>query len=91
MKYRQDPPGFLVRTRRECGPIFQLNLAGKKMILVCGQEEQRQLANAPESIMSLRKAVGVRQKGKENWGRHVFNGISHFFAAHLFLQKGHRL
>ena len=58
LEYRKDPPGFLLQTRNKCGPIFQLNLAGKKMILVCGPEEQRQLANLPESIMSLRKAVG---------------------------------
>ena len=57
--YRKDPPGFLVRTRTQCGPVFKLNLAGKKMILVCGAEEQRQLASLPESVMSLRKAVGA--------------------------------
>jgi len=59
LSYRKDPPGFLSKTRQECGPVFVLNLAGKKMILVCGPEEQRQLANQPESILSLRKAVGA--------------------------------
>mmetsp|Transcript_14022 Transcript_14022/g.35280 ORF Transcript_14022/g.35280 Transcript_14022/m.35280 type:complete len:493 (+) Transcript_14022:34-1512(+) len=59
LSYRKDPPGFLVNTRKACGPVFQLNLAGKKMILVCGPDQQRQLATQPESILSLRKAVGA--------------------------------
>ena len=59
LSYRKDPPGFLVQTRRQCGPVFRLNLAGKEMIIVCGPEEQRQLANLPESVLSLRKAVGA--------------------------------
>jgi len=59
LSYRRDPPGFLIRMRRQCGPIFQLNLAGKIMILVCGPKEQLQLANVPESVLSLREAVGA--------------------------------
>ena len=59
LSYRRDPPGFLIRMRSQCGPIFQLNLAGKKMILVCGPKEQRQLATVPESVLSLREAVGA--------------------------------
>lgn len=37
--------------------IFQLNLAGKHMILVCGPEEQKQVAIMPESVLSARQAV----------------------------------
>lgn len=59
LSYKKDPPGFLLRMVRECGPVFRLNLAGKKMIIVCGAEQQRQLASLPESVLSLRKAVGA--------------------------------
>mmetsp|Transcript_27444 Transcript_27444/g.30793 ORF Transcript_27444/g.30793 Transcript_27444/m.30793 type:complete len:513 (-) Transcript_27444:925-2463(-) len=55
--YRKDPSGFLVNTRKQCGPVFRLNLAGKIMILVCGPEEQRQLAKLPESLLSSQQAV----------------------------------
>lgn len=55
--YRKDPSGFLVSTRKKCGPVFRLNLAGKIMILVCGPEEQRQLAKLPESLLSSQQAV----------------------------------
>lgn len=64
--YKQDPVGFL----RQCScnssssssPLFQLNLAGKHMILVsCGNnpslQVQRQLATLPESVLSARQAV----------------------------------
>jgi hypothetical protein len=57
LSYRVDPPGFLMNTRKQCGPLFRLNLAGKVMFLVCGPEEQRQLANVPESILSSKHAV----------------------------------
>jgi sterol 14-demethylase len=57
MLYRKDPSGFLVRTCERVGPIFQLNMAGKHMIVVCGPEEQRHVASAPESQLSARHAV----------------------------------
>jgi hypothetical protein len=57
LAYRVDPPGFLLNTRKQCGPLFRLNLAGKVMFLVCGPDEQRQLANVPESILSSKHAV----------------------------------
>mmetsp|Transcript_2603 Transcript_2603/g.5647 ORF Transcript_2603/g.5647 Transcript_2603/m.5647 type:complete len:556 (-) Transcript_2603:240-1907(-) len=57
LSYRKNPSEFLVRTRRMCGTIFRLNLAGRQMILVCGPEEQRQLARLPDSVLSLRKAI----------------------------------
>ena len=55
--YRVDPPGFLMNTRKQCGPLFRINLAGKVMFLVCGPEEQRQLANVPESVLSSKHAM----------------------------------
>jgi cytochrome P450 len=54
--YKQDPAKFLVTTSQKLR-IFQLNLAGKRMVLVCGPEEQRQVASMPESIFSARQAV----------------------------------
>eukprot|EP00536_Pseudo-nitzschia_multiseries_P010226 jgi/Psemu1/297512/fgenesh1_pm.305_\ len=57
LAYRTDPSGFMVRTTLACGPVFRLNLAGRHMVLVCGPEEQRQLATLPDSVLSSRKAV----------------------------------
>jgi cytochrome P450 len=57
LSYRQDPSGFLLRTSQTVGSMFQLNLAGKHMIVVAGPDAQRQVAMAPERILSARQAV----------------------------------
>jgi hypothetical protein len=57
LAYKQDPAQFLTDTCQSIGGMFQLNLAGKHMIIVCGPDEQRALANLPESKLSSRQAV----------------------------------
>ena len=57
LEYRKDPSGFLLRSSQSVGSVFQLNLAGKHMYVVCGPKEQKFLANMPESKLSARKAV----------------------------------
>jgi sterol 14-demethylase len=57
LKYRKNPAQFLVQTSKTTGPIFQLNLAGKHMIVASGPTEQAYIATAPESIMSAKHAV----------------------------------
>ena len=49
LQYRRNPAKFLVDKREKIGDLFQLNLAGKQMIVVCGPEKQRIVASAPES------------------------------------------
>ena len=57
LKYKQNPAQFLLDTRARVGDIFQVNLAGKCIIIVCGSKFQRRIASAPESSMSARVAV----------------------------------
>lgn len=57
LKYRQDPGKFLVESSKQVGEIFQINLAGKHMIVACGARMQRMVASAPESILSARHAI----------------------------------
>ncbi|KAL7527737.1 hypothetical protein ACHAXR_007601 [Thalassiosira sp. AJA248-18] len=59
LKYRKNPAQFLLNTREKVGDVFQLNLAGKHMFVACGPSAQKVIANAPESIMSARRAVAV--------------------------------
>lgn len=56
--YRRDPSGFLMRTLRTLrSPVFRVDMAGKAMVLVCGPDAQRQVAERPESALSARRAV----------------------------------
>lgn len=57
LQYKKGPSEFLVKTSQETGSMFQLNLAGKHMFVVCGPAEQKVVASAPESILSARQAV----------------------------------
>mmetsp|Transcript_30758 Transcript_30758/g.46643 ORF Transcript_30758/g.46643 Transcript_30758/m.46643 type:complete len:493 (+) Transcript_30758:79-1557(+) len=57
LKYRSNPGKFLLDTFEQVGEIFQINMAGKVMIVACGSHVQRAVASAPESILSARQAV----------------------------------
>ena len=62
LEYKKDPSGFLLRASQQSEDgIFQLNLAGKQMIVVCDNDEnnnlQRELATLPESVLSAKQAV----------------------------------
>lgn len=57
LKYRSNPGKFLLDTFEQVGEIFQINMAGKIMIVACGSHVQRAVASAPESILSARQAV----------------------------------
>ena len=57
LRYKKDPSGFLLSTCQQVGNIFQLNMAGKHMYLVCGNKFQKQIASSPETICSARQAV----------------------------------
>eukprot|EP00980_Cylindrotheca_fusiformis_P009840 scaffold2177_cov115-Cylindrotheca_fusiformis.AAC.5 len=57
LSYRHDPAKFLLDSSKQVGEVFQINLAGKHMIIACGPHIQRIVATAPESILSARQAV----------------------------------
>lgn len=57
LKYKKDPGGFLCASKEAVGEIFKINLAGKRMVVVCGLQKQRIVAMAPESVLSARQAV----------------------------------
>ncbi|VEU34013.1 unnamed protein product [Pseudo-nitzschia multistriata] len=83
LSYQRDPSGFLLGAREACGgsSLFWVNLAGRRMVLVCGPEEQRQLAGLPDSVLSLREAIaeiGFEQSlGRKNVyeGTQIHKGI----------------
>jgi hypothetical protein len=67
--YQRDPVGYLQHCTKTLGPIFRLNMAGKKMSGIGeggeggkrnsqdGVSILKQLATMPESILSARQAV----------------------------------
>eukprot|EP00592_Proboscia_alata_P002184 CAMPEP_0194384220 /NCGR_PEP_ID=MMETSP0174-20130528/72643_1 /TAXON_ID=216777 /ORGANISM="Proboscia alata, Strain PI-D3" /LENGTH=527 /DNA_ID=CAMNT_0039171199 /DNA_START=9 /DNA_END=1592 /DNA_ORIENTATION=+ len=56
--YKKDPALFLTSLYQELGPIFRINLAGRRMIVVCGNRSLlHQVANVPERILSAKDAV----------------------------------
>ena len=58
LKYKQCPASFVMRQCATVGPIFSINLAGKRMIVVGNSEELlRQVACQPERVLSAREAV----------------------------------
>jgi hypothetical protein len=58
LAYKDDPAAFLVATCESVGPIFSINLAGKRMIVVGPSiNATKQVALAPESQLSARQAV----------------------------------
>lgn len=57
LAYRKDPANFLLRSFQEVGGIFQLNMAGKHMIIIAEMDAQKQTSMAPERILSARQAV----------------------------------
>ena len=58
LAYKDDPAAFLVATCESVGPIFSINLAGKRMIVVGPSiTATKQVALAPESQLSARQAV----------------------------------
>lgn len=57
LKWRQNPGKFLLECSKQVGEVFQINLAGKHMIIASGARKQRMVATAPESILSARHAI----------------------------------
>ncbi len=58
LAYRRDPAAFVTAQCRAVGACFQLDLAGKRMVVVGpDREATRRVASAPESVLSARQAV----------------------------------
>jgi cytochrome P450 len=58
LAYKTDPAGFLAAACNDVGPIFEINLAGKRMVVIGPSREAiRQATIAPESVLSARQAV----------------------------------
>lgn len=58
LEYKRCPASFVVGQCATVGPIFSINLAGKRMIVVGNSEELlRQVACQPERVLSARAAV----------------------------------
>lgn len=57
LSYKKDPAGFLRSCQKTAGPLFRLNLAGQRMILVTDRTFAATVARQPDSVLSLRQAV----------------------------------
>lgn len=55
--YKSDPPAFLQQQFDKHGPVFELNLAGFKTVILCDEEALRQFALAPEKDISSTQAT----------------------------------
>jgi hypothetical protein len=54
---RTRPPFFVIR-KKAVGPIFRINLAGRRMVIIGSvRHAVQQVASLPESVMSARRAV----------------------------------
>ena len=63
LAYKKDPAAFLLRQCKSVGSIFRINLAGRRMIVLCGSGKDmemnlvKKVATMPERILSAREAV----------------------------------
>jgi cytochrome P450 len=58
LAYKRDPASFLTRACEECGPVFRINLAGRRFVVVGpDRAAMRQVACASEDVLSARAAV----------------------------------
>lgn len=58
LKYKRDPAAFITEQCRRVGPCFTIDLAGKRMVIVgSSRVAVKQVASAPESVLSARQAV----------------------------------
>ena len=60
LAYRSDPGGFLAKTSASLGPVFRLNLAGKRLVVIGDSDAAvMQVASAAECRLSARDAVSA--------------------------------
>ena len=63
LAYKKDPAAFLLRQSQLVGSVFRINLAGRRMIVLCGGSEDtvigllKKAMNASERILSSRDPV----------------------------------
>ncbi|KAL1522919.1 hypothetical protein AB1Y20_017884 [Prymnesium parvum] len=58
LSYHASPTAFLLSQRSRIGPIFKLNLAGRRVVVVCGgREAAKKVATAAERVLSARRAM----------------------------------
>lgn len=64
LAYKKDPIGFLRKCEQTVGPVFRINLAGRRLLVVTGgggDDDDRSLvrfvARQPDERLSLRQAV----------------------------------
>ena len=63
LAYKKNPAAFLIRQAQTVGSVFRINLAGRRMIVLCGgasESEMQQVKTAmtlPERQLSARDAV----------------------------------
>lgn len=58
LRYKASAPAFLSEQCARVGPVFRINLAGKRMVVVgADRAALAQVATAPEAVLSARRAV----------------------------------
>mmetsp|Transcript_26895 Transcript_26895/g.58808 ORF Transcript_26895/g.58808 Transcript_26895/m.58808 type:complete len:543 (+) Transcript_26895:117-1745(+) len=63
LAYKKDPAAFLLRQYESVGSIFRINLAGRRMTVLCGSGKDmemnlvKKVATMPERLLSAREAV----------------------------------
>ena len=77
LRYKDDPAGFICSACAKVGPIFRLNLAGKRMLVVGPSATvTKTVATAPTSKLSARQAVADVGFNETLGARNVFTGTS---------------
>jgi hypothetical protein len=57
LAYKNEPHVFMLNAAKRYGSIFRINLAGLETTIVTSKSGMRQMAMAPESVLSSRQAV----------------------------------
>ena len=75
LAYRKDPASFLRSAQQAVGPVFRINLAGRRMIVVgSDRRAHHQVAHSAESVLSARQAVAEIGFEYTLGSRSVFRG-----------------
>ncbi|KAH8082077.1 cytochrome p450 [Aureococcus anophagefferens] len=75
LAYQQGPADFVAAQCRAVGPVFRVNLAGKRMVVVGDSRDVvRQVTRAPERALSSKDAVAAVGFAETLGRRNVFEG-----------------
>ena len=75
LAYQRGPADFVAAQCRAVGPVFRVNLAGKRMVVVGDSRDVvRQVTRAPERALSSKDAVAAVGFAETLGRRNVFEG-----------------